>query len=82
MKILATILVSIILSIIICVLNYRVSGGDIFVLFMIISFFLIELLIWFILKTLFKRNVRDFIIGTILGFISSLIVFFIFNYFR
>ena len=70
----------IIFTVIIGILNFKHSGGDIFVQFMILCFALLALVVSGVFRCIIKFDFFRCFIGIIAGTIVSYIIFFILNY--
>lgn len=67
-------------SIIVLCLNYKISGGDIFSLFAILSFALLEIIIIIVLSFFHKIEWLKVIIGIFSGLILSYFMFEVINF--
>ncbi len=72
---------TVVFTVIICLLNYKQSGGDIFAQFMIVSFVMILVITSAVVRSFTNFNFKQSVYGILLGIVFSYIVFMVFNYF-
>lgn len=76
-----TFFLTVLFSIVMLGINYKVSGGDIFSIIMILGFALIEIIILAILRFFYKFNFLKATLGVLLGIVVSYVIFQIVNNF-
>jgi bacteriorhodopsin len=76
-----TFFLTVLFSIIMLSMNYKVSGGDIFSKMMILGFALIEVIVLAILRAFYKFNFFKATLGILLGLAVSYVLFEIINNF-
>ena len=67
-------------TIVICFLNFKHSGGDIFIQFMIVCLTLLFFILNLVIRCIVKFNIKHGFYGLFLGVIVSYIIFLITNY--